>query len=268
MNSNTGTPNHHTYSFPTAVMIVILGIFFTILVCVSIVVSYPVVRLFDRRLGLLNTYAIIWARSTIGILPKSGYVIKGTEHIPPKGKPVIYVANHSSQTDILALFLLGQPFRFIAKKSLFKVPLFGWALWALGYVAVDRQSVASRKLSVQQSRKVLKEGNSMLFFPEGGRSKDGQLKPFKMGAFSVAKETGVDIVPITLLGTGTLLPKGSMRPHRTNITIVVHPTIATQNLSVAEIATRASTAIASALPPPTVQAPSTSPTATTVEAPA
>jgi 1-acyl-sn-glycerol-3-phosphate acyltransferase len=101
---------------------------------------------------------------------------------------------------------------------------------------------------VQRSRAVLKEGNSMLFFPEGGRSKDGMLKSFKMGAFSVAKENGVDIVPITLLGTGTLLPKGSMRPHRTNITIVVHPSISTQNMGVAEIAAQAASAIASALP--------------------
>jgi 1-acyl-sn-glycerol-3-phosphate acyltransferase len=217
--------------------------------CSLIVLASPVVCVIDKRRRFLHTLSVIWARSVVAVLPGLRYEIKGAENLMPLGKPGIYVANHQSQTDILALFMMGTQFRWLAKQSLFLIPIFGWALGVAGNVPVKRNDRRSRAQCMDEARKVLDLGVSMVFFPEGTRSTDGVLKSFKLGAFSLARDVGVPIIPVTIVGADTLLPKGSFVPRGNSFTVIIHPRIEIGPKTALELSVEARNAIASALPP-------------------
>lgn len=226
------------------------GVFLsTMFWCSLIVLCSPFVRAFDNRAKFLHTLSVFWAKSVIFVLPNLKYEIQGTENLMPEGTAAVYVANHQSQTDILALFVLKSQFRWLAKHSLFLIPIFGWALWVAGNVPVKRNDKRSRALCMRQARSVIDSGVPMVFFPEGTRSADGVLKSFKLGAFSLAKEANVPVVPITILGAEKCLKKGSLVPQGNTFKVVVHPRIDVENKTTLEVSVAAREAIASALPP-------------------
>ena len=147
--------------------------------------------------------------------------VMGRERIP-RGKPVIYITNHQSHLDVVALVqVLPGQFRAIAKKELFSIPVFGWAIWLAGFVRIDRtdREKAFRSLDVAAAR--IRRGRSMLVFAEGTRSPDGRLLPFKKGGFVLAIRSGVPIVPISISGSRAVLSKNSRDVRKGVIDVVI-----------------------------------------------
>lgn len=173
-------------------------------------VAFPLSLCFDRGTRRrVHQNSIRWARSIIALSPIWRLVVTGREHLRP-GKQYIVIANHQSLLDILAVCAaLPLNFKFLAKRELFYIPLMGWAMALAGYVPVDRASHKSGREAVQRITRVLKSGVSVLLFPEGTRSPDGKIQAFKMGAFKLAQDNKVEILPIVIDGTGQALPKKS-----------------------------------------------------------
>ena len=149
---------------------------------------------------------------------------QGQEQIP--AGPAVYAANHSSSLDILVLLAhLPADVRIIYKKSLSLVPLLGWSIAVGGHIPIDRSNPFRARRSLQKAAERIRAGTSVLVFPEGTRSPDGAVGHFKRGSFSLALEAGVPVVPVSLVGVKTLVPRGltSLRPGE--ITLRVHPAI-------------------------------------------
>lgn len=150
-----------------------------------------------------------WAR-TISSFCGVTVSVAGTENLDPD-KPYIFAANHQSQFDIFALQgFLGVDFRWLAKKELFKVPIWGPAMRRAGYIPVDRSHGRQALKSLDEAAQKIAAGTSVIIFPEGTRSKDGKLHEFKAGAMVLAIKSGVDIVPVAIKGTYEILPKGKL----------------------------------------------------------
>jgi 1-acyl-sn-glycerol-3-phosphate acyltransferase len=156
-----------------------------------------------------------WSLATIrlwaaGVLALSG--VRMVVHRPAELNPrasYVYLANHQSLFDIPAL-LLAVPgrIRMVAKQSLFRIPVFGWAIAAAGFVSVDRADRTAARQSFAAAERRLREGGSILLFPEGTRATDDTLLPFKRGGFLLALRTGLPIVPVGVRGTRAVQPRG------------------------------------------------------------
>ncbi|HOW87556.1 MAG TPA: lysophospholipid acyltransferase family protein [Candidatus Omnitrophota bacterium] len=188
----------------------VVCIFTTLFAVLDIFVIFPISLIFDRGTGWkIHQTSIIWSRAIIRGSGIWRMVVKGREHLQ-KGKRYIVVANHQSLIDILvACAALPIHFKFLAKRELFFIPFMGWAMALAGYIPVDRASHKSGRSAMQRISAVLKKGISVLLFPEGTRSPDGKIHAFKMGAFKLAKDNGVEILPVVMDGTGQALPKKS-----------------------------------------------------------
>ncbi|KAJ3689231.1 hypothetical protein LUZ61_018395 [Rhynchospora tenuis] len=168
---------------------------------------HPFILLFDHyRRRAHHFVAKLWASFTIW--PFYKFEIEGLENLPSNTTPSVYVSNHQSFLDIYTLLTLGRCFKFISKTSIFVYPIIGWAMFLMGVIPLRRMDSRSQLDCLKRCMDLVTKGASVFFFPEGTRSKDGKLGAFKKGAFSVAAKTGAPIVPITLLGTGKLMPAG------------------------------------------------------------
>lgn len=151
--------------------------------------------------------------------------ITGLENIE-KGKSYVFVANHSSYFDIPAVFVaIPQQMRIMYKKELEKIPLFGWYLWASDFIPVERQESSSARRSLSKAMRLVREDVSVLLFPEGTRSVDGKLQEFKRGAFILALKSGKELVPLTIIGSHKLLPKGKIYFTSGKINLIVEKPI-------------------------------------------
>jgi 1-acyl-sn-glycerol-3-phosphate acyltransferase len=164
---------------------------------------------FDRSGEAVFKIARFWSRLVLGV---PGVRVKVEQRAPldPR-RPYIFMCNHASMIDIWAGFV-GVPasFRFIAKKQLSRIPLFGWAMWAGRFIFIDRQNAVAARRSIEEAARRIKSGQSVLIYPEGTRTRDGRLMPFKKGGFHLAIDSGTDIVPMAIEGTRALMPRGSM----------------------------------------------------------
>lgn len=161
---------------------------------------------FDRRRVLLHLYSCFWARFYIYANPLWHLRVEGRQRLPWRG-PAVLVANHASLIDILVLFGLYRPFKWVSKQSVFRVPFLGWNMRLNDYVPLvrgDRDSIAQMMAHCLSHLRV---GTPVLLFPEGTRSPDGQLKAFKDGAFRLAMEARCPLIPIAIHGTANVLPK-------------------------------------------------------------
>jgi 1-acyl-sn-glycerol-3-phosphate acyltransferase len=139
-----------------------------------------------------------------------------------QGRPYIFAANHQSQFDIFVLQgYLGCDFRWLAKLELFKIPVFGKAMQLAGYIPVDRAHGRKALKSLDEAAQRIADGTSVIIFPEGTRSPDGQLGQFKAGTMVLAIKAGVPVVPVAIVGTHRILPKGRLlvRPGRVEIRV-------------------------------------------------
>jgi len=134
--------------------------------------------------------------------------VEGLEHVP-QDKPEIFVSNHQSWFDVFVLAVhIPKRARFVAKKELERIPIFGRAWKAAGHISIDRQDRASAIQSLDRAARLLRQDNSsVVIFAEGTRSADGTLKPFKKGAFMLALHSGVDIIPTAVLGSYDVMPR-------------------------------------------------------------
>ena len=149
-------------------------------------------------------------------------------HVRPVGRPdprraYIFMANHQSNIDIPVLVraLGGFQLRWMAKRELLRVPFFGWALWASKHIVVKRSRSKAVVAAMDAAGEKLARGISVVVFPEGTRSTDGQLLPFKRGGFRLAEKAGVAIVPVTINGSGALMKRGDWRLKPGEVEVVI-----------------------------------------------
>ncbi|MFZ1983799.1 MAG: lysophospholipid acyltransferase family protein [Desulfatitalea sp.] len=181
---------------------------------------------FSKTGNSVHLVARVWGRS---ILWASGLRVRviGLENIDPT-RSAIYMSNHQSNFDIPVFFsALPIQFRWLAKAELFKIPIFGQGMRGAGYISIDRSDTKSAIRSLAQAARNIRAGTSVLIFPEGTRSDDGALLPFKAGGFVMAVDAGVPIVPMAVHGTFAVMPKGGYMIRRQAVWLVVRPPIDT-----------------------------------------
>jgi len=157
--------------------------------------------------------------------------VKGVEHLVPR-QAYVFVANHISVLDIFTHFyVLPVPVRFLAKKELFRIPVLGQGLRAIGIVEVDRKGGPAALERVNaQARKAIARGQSLIVYAEGTRSRDGELQRFKNGAFVIAAATGAQVVPTTIYGTRQVMKADSLWVKGGKVTLVIDEPISSAGL--------------------------------------
>ncbi len=176
-----------------------------------------------------------WARTwtkTILLLCGIGVTIEREDDVE-RLPQAVFMANHTSAVDILSVFA-GVPHKvcFIAKDSLFKIPILGWSMRVAGFVSVDRKDHKSGREAVGKLEKRLRQGYSIFIFPEGTRSRDGKLLPFKKSGFYLALKTGVPVVPMAFVGARAVIGKQGWGIRRGNVRIRIGKPIETKGLGV------------------------------------
>ena len=182
--------------------------------CVAIINLFAAAGKLNRRIGCR------WAKILLSI---SGVKIDiiGTENIILDNAQLI-MANHQSDFDILICMAgITKDFIWTAKKELFRIPVFGAALRGVGAVEIDRQDHEKAIKNLEQAAEKLREGVSVATFPEGTRSRGGELLPFKQGMFYLAIQTGTPIVPVAIIGSGKIMSKKSLQVNRGKIIMVI-----------------------------------------------
>jgi 1-acyl-sn-glycerol-3-phosphate acyltransferase len=188
------------------------AIVLTWLVSSTIILSLGglLVALFGNREETLHRMARLWAKMYLAIAGIDVNV-KGLERLG--SPPYVFMCNHQSALDIYAL-LSGLPlsFKWIAKRQLFTIPVFGWAMRKAGYISIDRENAREALKAIEKAAQRIREGTNIIIFPEGTRSADGKLLPFKKGGFTLALRAMVPVVPIGIFGSSALQPKGGFIP--------------------------------------------------------
>jgi 1-acyl-sn-glycerol-3-phosphate acyltransferase len=178
----------------------------TAAVCLAAVID---VRWLRKSKTKAQIFPCVWGR-WLCCLGNVQVRVEGREQLDPH-TTYIFVGNHSSMVDILAFQgYINHDFRWIAKKELFKIPLFGAAMRAVDFISIDRSHGREAVKSLQDAAERIAGGASVLIFPEGTRSPDGRLQAFKTGAILLAIKAGVEVVPVGFNGTHQVLPKGKL----------------------------------------------------------
>ena len=161
---------------------------------------------FDRRRLALHLFSCAWGTLYVVANPFWRLSVEGREKLPWRGAAVL-VANHLSLLDILVLYALFRPFKWVSKGELFRVPIVGWTLAINDYVRIWRGDPESVRKMLDHCKRHLARGTPVMLFPEGTRSRDGRLQRFKDGAFRLALDAGCPVFPIAVTGTYEALPK-------------------------------------------------------------
>ncbi len=190
--------------------------------------------LFDRKTGAIEFIMNKWAKSIL-ILAGVKIEVKGLEQLA-QDESYIFISNHASLLDIPAV-LTGLPFnlRFLVKKELFEIPLFGRALLMAGHIKIDRGNLESAVKSLRKGAITLKErGCSALVFAEGTRSLTGEVGRFKKGGIILALSMGIPIVPVSISGSRSLASKGDLKIKSGKITMTIGKPIPTEGMDVSD----------------------------------
>ena len=181
--------------------------------------------------SLLDTVGRDWSRL---LLDAAGVTVTvhGLEHVPAEG-PVIIASNHQSFFDMLAILAyVPLPVKFVAKKEVFRIPFFGWAVWAAGHIKIDRQNRRRAFASYERAAEDMVAMRAhLMIFPEGTRSRTGQVLPFKKGPAVVAIASGAAVVPCYCAGTFGILPAGSILARPLPVQILFGPPIPSTGLT-------------------------------------
>jgi 1-acyl-sn-glycerol-3-phosphate acyltransferase len=173
---------------------------------------------------LIQRMARWWGRMLLR-LARTPVQVEGLEHLVP-GQAYVYAANHRSNFDIFVLIAtLPGRFLWVAKKPLFRVPVFGQALTRMGSISVDRSNLPSAIQSLNKAAAIVKSGVSMIIFPEGTRATCRELLPFKKGVFIMALKAGQPIVPVSISGTRFIQPRASIRVRPGPIKVFISPPV-------------------------------------------
>lgn len=168
-------------------------------------------------------HARLWARLSLA-LNMVTVTVTGAEQLPDG--PVIFMSNHQSNFDILALLAsMPRQLHWIAKKELFDIPVFGPSMRRGGYIPLDRGDGRKALQSMDEAAATIHQGKSIVLFPEGTRTTDGNLLPFKRGGFILARKADVPVIPVTINGSGKINPANQVRLYSGNISITLHPPV-------------------------------------------
>jgi len=182
-------------------------------------ITYP----FDRKGKVVHHYARLWGKFAL-LANRVKVKIEGMEHLNGKG-PYIFMSNHQGSYDIFALLgHLPYQFKWLVKKELFSIPFFGWTMAAAGYISIDREGTRETVEAMNEAAQKIRDGMSVVIFPEGSRSPDGSIQAFKKGGFTLAMKSKVPIVPIAISGSRDIMPKDKLTATSGQIRILVdHP---------------------------------------------
>lgn len=206
-------------------VILVTGVVSTLILC-----SLPL-SLIDRDRRWAHWLGTLWAAILVRVNPFWTLRVVGRQRIR-KNEGYVLVANHLSLADIVCLFSIGRQFKWLAKRSLFRIPFLGWSMWAMGSIPLERGRHGSIRESYRKALAWLQRDISVLIFPEGTRSRTGEMGHFKSGAFRLALESGRPIVPIVLAGTQEIIPKGKTGFGKARVaTLTILPPIETRGLS-------------------------------------
>lgn len=186
-----------------------MGISSAVFFCIACIIRL-VTAPFDRRRIVSNLFSAFWASLYTWCMPPWSVRVIGRHKLTLK-KNYVIVSNHQSQLDILVLYRLFFPFRWVSKAAVFNLPFIGWNMVLNGYIKLKRKDKESIKQMMTTCEDLLKKNNSVFFFPEGTRSPDGLVRPFKPGAFILAQKARVPILPVVLNHTKNALPKHSLK---------------------------------------------------------
>ncbi|MGO9589532.1 MAG: lysophospholipid acyltransferase family protein [Candidatus Acidiferrales bacterium] len=222
------------------------------LTCVAVLLGLPFLILWTWLAGnpdLMYRTSMKFCRFAVRLVGIRVRV-EGTENIPPG--PCVFAANHASNLDAPILFpAIPRRISVLAKRELFGLPVLGLGMRLAGFVAVDRAGKQAGS-GVAMAVSTLKEGLSVFVFPEGTRSRDGRLQPFRKGAFVTAIEAGAPIVPVAIVGTYRLLARDKWVVHPGEVVVRFGPAVDTAAYSATqrtELLARVESLVAAALPP-------------------
>ena len=173
------------------------------------------VALFGDREETIHRMARLWAKMYLAV---AGINVR-IEGLARLGSPpYVLMVNHQSALDIYALLAaLPLSFKWIAKRQLFRIPVFGWAIRKAGYISIDRENAREALKAMEKAAQRIRQGATIIIFPEGTRSADGKLLPFKKGGFTLALRAAVPVVPVGISGSSVLQPKGCFIPREKGI---------------------------------------------------
>lgn len=170
-----------------------------------------------------------WSKTIYRLSPWWKVRVSGKEHIK-RGESYIVVSNHQAMLDIPLLYILPFNFKWVSKKEVYKIPIFGWVLWMHGDVAIERGGAASTRKMMEKCTDYLSRGVSIVMFPEGTRTKTGKINAFKEGAMILAKESGRPILPVVTDGNFDAFKDGNIStPHTFQVKIL--PPIAPEEIA-------------------------------------
>lgn len=179
--------------------------------------------------NLVHRWGTIWGRSAL-LLSGVKVTVTGAELIP-ENRSAVYIVNHQSNFDIPILYSgLPLQFRWMAKKELFDIPLFGLAMRRCGYIPIDRSDRRKAMQSMNDSARKISEGVSVVIFPEGTRTPNGQLQEFKKGGFLIAIKAQVPVIPVAINGSFSVMSKNSLRIHGGTVDMRIFPPIETAGM--------------------------------------
>lgn len=203
-------------------LLIISTLFFGVM---AVIIS----TLVNQRIGSYIG-GVIWARFNSYITPML-VTVSGRENIQ-KGQSYVVVSNHQSYYDIFLIYgWLGVDLKWIMKKELRKIPGIGFGSAKVGHIFIDRSNSKKALESINEAKRKLVNGTSVVIFPEGTRSKNGDLGPFKRGAFKIAFDLGLPILPVTIIGTKDILPANSINLLPGKVKMVIHSPINLVNVS-------------------------------------
>jgi len=206
-----------------------LKIFFLVVAAIPLSIIALLSAPIDRTGRTFHSMARLWSALILwmfGIKVRT----RGADLLDPS-KHYIYVSNHASALDIPAV-VVGIPddIRFVLKKELTRVPIWGWALKYGHYITIDRSNARDALRSLHEAAERMRHGASVILFGEGTRTRDGKLQSLKRGAFALAMKAGIPVVPVTINNTFKILPKGSLRVNPADIEIVFDKPISIQGI--------------------------------------
>lgn len=210
--------------------LVVICTLFMVLSAVALVACRP----FDKGRRVVHELSRILVRIFFAVPPRWRQRIVGRELIDRR-KQYVIVINHNTVIDIPALYYIPLNFRWVSKREVFRTPFFGQYLVLHGDICINRgRAAAAMEQLLRDGKRWISRGASIAVFPEGTRSKDGEIHRFKAGAFSLAKEAGVGILPVVMNGTKTLIKKNMLFNWRNRITVRVLPPVPAEEVAAAE----------------------------------
>lgn len=223
---------HRALTFLRTIVTWVAGAIATVIGATAVVV----IALINDTSPLIER--VIWGWSRVWLVSSGTKLeVVGREHVDPE-KSYVVVANHLSTLDIMACFLAVRiPIRYLAKKELFKVPILAQGMRAVGIIEVDREARSAVHAEVnRQAQDLIAKKRSLIIYPEGTRPRDGVMRPFKKGAFTMAISGGLPILPVTISGSYEAFPPGQGWVRGGTIRVVIDEPIPTEGLAQSDVA--------------------------------